>query len=351
MIKSIMHTLDQEFGIKDLGLLHYFLGIQVTFSSKGLFLSQEKYMLDILQKANMIDAKPHCTPMSTTFKLSKHAWEPLSDPTSYRQLVGALQYLTLTWPDLSFAVNKVCQYMQQPTTIHMTVVKHILCYVKATLSCGLLLKPATTFHIDAYTDADWAGNIDDHKSTGGFAIFIGSSLVSWFARKQPTVARFSTETEYRALASYSSEVLWLTFLLKELHINMPHVPCLWCDNISAASLSVNPVFHNRCKHIEIDVHFVRDHIAKNHLQVHYIPSADQLTDILTKPLAQSTFDNLRFKLNALSRAFILRGILNHCITHLQLEEISPISYPQIMSLPKIMLRLLRLLQKMRIIYV
>jgi histone deacetylase 1/2 len=221
------------------------------------------------------------------------------DSTRYRSIVGGLQYLTMTRPDLSFAVNKVCQYLHAPRCTHWSAVKRILRYVKATLSHGLLLQPSTTSPdlLSAFSDADWAGNSDDRRSTGGYAIFYGGNLVAWSARKQATVSRSSTESEYKALANATAELIWVQALLGELGVLQRRPPILWCDNIGATYLSSNPVFHARTKHIEVDFHFVRERVAQKLLQIRFISSKDQLADIFTKPLPLPLFVACKRNLN------------------------------------------------------
>ena len=144
-----------------------------------------------------------------------------NDATQYRSIVGALQYLTLTRPDIDFSVNKVCQFLHAPTTVHWTVVKKILWYVKQCTSMGLGIHRSGSTLVSGFSDADWAGSVDDRKSTGGFAVFIGSNLVSWNARKQATVSRSSTESEYKAIANATAEIMWVQILLAELGIKSP----------------------------------------------------------------------------------------------------------------------------------
>ena len=132
-----------------------------------------------------------------------------NDSTKYRSLVGALQYLTLTRRDIAFAVNKVCQFLHAPTTVHWSAVKRILRYVKGTTNLGLQIRRSRTMLVSSFSDADWAGCVDDRRSTGGFAVFLGDNLVSWTARKQPTVSRSSTEAEYKALANATAEMIWV----------------------------------------------------------------------------------------------------------------------------------------------
>jgi histone deacetylase 1/2 len=180
--------LGSSFALKDLGPLHYFLGIEVhTTGRGGLLLSQRKYASELLERAGMLKCTPVTTPMASSEKLSATDGTLLSSDysTRYRSIVGGLQYLTMTRPDLSFCVNKVCQYLHAPRCVHWSAVKRILRYVQGTISHGLVLRPSSTRPdlLSAFSDAEWAGNADDRRSTGGFAIFYGGNLVSWSARK------------------------------------------------------------------------------------------------------------------------------------------------------------------------
>jgi histone deacetylase 1/2 len=297
----LIYQLGTSFALKDLGPLHFFLGIEVHNQGSGLLMSQRKYASELLQRAGMLKCTPVSTPMASSDKLSATDGTLLStdDSTRYRSIVGGLQYLTMTRPDLSFAVNKVCQYLHAPRCTHWSAVKRILRYVKATLSHGLLLQPSTTSPdlLSAFSDADWAGNSDDRRSTGGYAIFYGGNLVAWSARKQATVSRSSTESEYKALANATAELIWVQALLGELGVSQRRPPILWCDNIGATYLSSNPVFHARTKHIEVDFHFVRERVAQKLLQIRFISSKDQLADIFTKPLPLPLFVACKRNLN------------------------------------------------------
>ncbi|XP_071685432.1 uncharacterized protein [Lolium perenne] len=290
------------FAVKDLGPLHYFLGLEVHQQpSGGLLLTQKKYAMELLQRANMLKCTPATTPMTVIDKLSasEGTLHSADDSTRYRSIVGGLQYLTLTRPDISFAVNKVCQFLHAPRDPHWTAVKRILRFIKFTVSHGLLLRRTSDTLLSAFSDADWAGNFDDMRSTGGHAIFYGGNLIAWAARKQATVSRSSTESEYKAVANATAEIIWVQSLLKELGISQDRIPILWCDNIGATYLSANPVFHARTKHIEVDFHFVRERVARKQLQIKFISSKDQVADIFTKPLALPSFEACRRNLNLL----------------------------------------------------
>jgi histone deacetylase 1/2 len=180
-----------------------------------------------------------------------------------------------------------------------SLVGSLLRYVKATLSHGLLLQPSTTPPdlLSTFSDADLAGDSDDRRSTGGYAIFYGGNLISWSAGKQATVSCSSTESEYKALANATAELIWVQALLRELGVSQRRPPILWCDNIGATYLSSNPVFHARTKHIEVDFHFVRERVAQKLLQIRFISSKDQLADIFTKPIPLPLFVACKHNLN------------------------------------------------------
>jgi len=295
LLQRLIQLLSSEFKLRDLGSVHYFLGIEVQSTSMGLMLRQHKYILDILTRAGMLSCKPVDTPMSTS--KATILPDPLfSDATRFRQIVGALQCLTFTRPDICFAVNRVCQFMHAPTDSHWATVKRILRYLRGTASYGLHITRNSSFALHGFTDADWAGSVEDRKSTGGYLVFFGQTPISWKSGKQRTVARSSTEAEYKALADGAAEVIWLQYLLTDLQIPSTSAPIIWCDNLGATYLSANPIFHARTKHVEVNYHFVRDKVAKKEIQIRFISSQDQLADVFTKPLPTSSFTAFHFKL-------------------------------------------------------
>lgn len=162
---------------------------------------------------------------------------------------------------------------------------------------GLHIRRSLSTLVSAFSDADWAGCADDRRSTGGFAVFLGSNLISWSARKQATVSRSSTEAEYKSMANATAEVMWVQTLLRELGVKAPNSARLWCDNIGATYLSANPVFHARTKHIEVDFHFVRERVAQGLLQIRLISTVDQVADGFTKALPVRQLELFRSNLN------------------------------------------------------
>ncbi|KAL5563802.1 hypothetical protein UlMin_033549 [Ulmus minor] len=306
-IDELITQLHSSFAMRDLGQISYFLGIEVIFDGASIHLSQTRYIADLLTKTEMLDCKPAKTPGVIGKTLSQYDGEPFDDQTKYRSLVGALQYVTLTRPDIAFAVNKACQFMHNPTTAHWLAAKRILRYLRGTMQQGLRLNPSSHLQIQTYADADYASTPDDRRSSSGYCLFLGDNLVSWSATKQKVVSRSSAESEYRGLAIAAAEIVWTLSLLKELCIPQTEVPILWFDNISSSYMAANPVFHARSKHIEVDIHFIRDLVLKKQLQLCYVPTEDQLADLLTKHLSSSRFDSLKSRLCIMSRPFSLRG--------------------------------------------
>lgn len=319
VIQNVITDLQSLFALKDLGSLHQFLGIKFERTSGGLHLSQAHYILDILARVEMSHAKGVSSPMITS-PLSKYNGQPTADHTLYRSVVGALQYVTITRPDVAYSVNKVSQYMHSPLDCHWKAVKRILRYLAWTLSYGLHLKSSSTLDIMAYSNSDWASDQDDRKSTSGYCVFLGNSLISWSARKQPTVSRSSTEAEFRSLTQTTCEVLWLQALLLELRICSSQPSIIWMDNLGAIALSANPVFHSRIKHAEVDFHFVREQVLKGLIHVNHLPSYAQVADGLTKPLTGQSFTRMRNQLCVLPPpTFGLRGRVDNT-NHVSTED-------------------------------
>ncbi|WMV40073.1 hypothetical protein MTR67_033458 [Solanum verrucosum] len=299
-ITTFIHILNQQFSLKDLGSLYYFLGIEVSPSSNGIILSQGSYICDLLRRTNMADAKHISNPTEPGSRLILSG-DPLSDAHLYRSVVGALQYVTITRPEISYAVNRVCQFMQSPTVAHWSAIKRILRYLKGSIHDGLLLRPMSDSSLVTFSDAGWISDPDDSHSQHGFALFYGGNLISWSSRKQKVVARSSTKVEYRALAFATTELIWVQQLISELYSPLIAPPIVFCDNLNAQFLSRNPVIHQRSKHIRLDYHFIREMVEDQSLVVHYVSSQNQIADIFIKVVGTSRFLNLRSKLMVRSR--------------------------------------------------
>lgn len=297
-IAGLKQHLTHHFQTKDLGRLRYFLGIEVAQSKEGISISQRKYALDILEETGMLDCKPIDTPMDPNVKLLPNQGESFSDQGRYRRLVGKLNYLTITRPDISFAVSVVSQFLNSPCDSHWEAVVRILRYIKGSPGRGLVYTDRGHSDIIAYTDADWAGSPADRRSTSGFCILFGGNLVSWKSKKQNVVARSSAEAEYRAMALTTCELVWLKHLLQELCFCGVGTMSLICDNQAALHIASNPVFHERTKHIEIDCHFIREKIISGEIATSFVGSNEQLADIFTKSLRGPRITYICDKLDA-----------------------------------------------------
>ncbi|KAI3730927.1 hypothetical protein L1987_62108 [Smallanthus sonchifolius] len=295
--KHLMSSLAGEFAMKDLGPLTFFLGISVTRRGDQIFLSQQAYAKDILHRAAMDSCKPVATPVDTQSKLSDSSGPLFDDPTTYRSLAGALQYLTFTRPDITYAVQQICMHMHSPRIDHWHALKRILRYIQGTSEFGLLLGPTPQLSLLAYTDADWAGCPDTRRSTSGYCVYLGDNLISWSSKRQSTIARSSAEAEYRGVANVVAEICWLRNLLLELHRPLSRATLIYCDNVSAIYLSGNPVQHQRTKHIELDIHFVREHVQRGNVRILHVPSRYQIADIFTKGLPRILFEDFRSSLS------------------------------------------------------
>ncbi|GJU23025.1 ribonuclease H-like domain-containing protein [Tanacetum coccineum] len=286
--------LQNEFAITNLGSLNYFLGIFAQCTSSGLFLTQTKYATEILEHAHMLNFNPCKTLVSTESKLGPDG-DPVENPYLFLNLTGALQYLTFTRPDLSYAAQQICLYMHDPREPHYTALKRILRYVRGTLDHGLQLYASTTSQLTVYSDADWAGCPSTRRSTSGYCVFLGDNLISWSSKRQHVISRSSAEAEYRGVANAITETARVHNLLRDLLVPLRSATLVYCDNISVVYLSFNPVQHQQTKHIEIDIHFVRDFVATGH--VLHVPSRYHYADIFSKGLPSSLFEEFRSSLS------------------------------------------------------
>ena len=212
--------------------------------------------------------------------------------------MGKLNYLTLTRPDISFPVSIVSQFLNSPCDSHWNAVVQILKYIKRAPGKGLVFTHRGHTNIVMYSDADWARDAIDRRTTSGYCIFVGRNLISWKNKKQTVVARSSTEAEYRAMAHATSELVWLKHLLQELSFCEVGQIELVCDNQSTLHLSSNPVFHERTKHVEVNCHFIREKILSGVIKTSFVNSKNQLVDIFTKSLRSPWITCIRDKMDA-----------------------------------------------------
>ncbi|XP_059590837.1 retrovirus-related Pol polyprotein from transposon RE1 isoform X2 [Vitis vinifera] len=295
-LQNLKKYLSEEFEVKDLGNLKYFLGMEVARSRKGIVVSQRKYILDLLKETGMLGCKPIETPMDSQKKLGIEKESTPVDRGRYQRLVGRLIYLSHTRPDIGFAVSAVSQFMHSPTEEHMEAVYRILRYLKMTPGKGLFFRKTENRDTEVYSDADWAGNIIDRRSTSGYCSFVWGNLVTWRSKKQSVVARSSAEAEYRALAQGICEGIWIKRVLSELGQTSSSPILMMCDNQAAISIAKNPVHHDRTKHVEIDRHFITEKVTSETVKLNYVPTKHQTADILIKALPRPNFEDLTCKL-------------------------------------------------------
>ncbi|KAG9450359.1 hypothetical protein H6P81_010324 [Aristolochia fimbriata] len=278
-----------EFEMSMVGELLFFLGFQIKQQDTGIFLNQEKYAKEMVQKFGMEHTKPKATPMGTNEKLHRDSEGVGSDQHLYRSMIGSLLYLTISRPDLCFSVGVCARYQANPKESHLKAVKRILRYVHGTIELGTFYSNSAIVALAGYSDADWAGNGDDQKSTSGGCFYLGKNLVAWYRKKQNSISLSIAEVEYIAVGSCCTQLLWMKQMLADYGFEQD-ILTVFCDNTSAIDISKKPVQHSRTKHIDIWYHFIRELEAKKIISLEYISTANQLADIFSKILDRTRFE-------------------------------------------------------------
>jgi len=281
MCKDFEELMHQRFKMSSMGELTFFLGLQVKQQQTGIFISQSKYVNDILNKFGFKDAKVASTPMETHKSLTADLEGEDVDVHLYRSMIGSLMYLTASRPDIMFSVCVCARFQVRPKQSHLQAVKRIFRYLKGQPRLGLWYPHDSPFELIAYTDSDYGGANLDRKSTSGGCQFLGARLVSWQCKKQTTVSTSTTEAEYIAASSCCSQVLWIQNQMLDYGSIFMNTP-IYIDNNSAISIVNNPVKHSKTKHIEIRYHFIRDCNEKKLIQVLKVHTDNQYADLFTK---------------------------------------------------------------------
>lgn len=296
LIQSFKDYLSQCFHMKDLRISKYFLGIKLARSPTGIYLCQQKYVLDILKDTGLLAAKPVTFPIEQNHRLALDKSDYMREVPAYKRLVGRLIYLSNTRPDLSYAIHILSQFMHKPRSAHWEAALRVLHYLKGTVGHGILLRADTDLTVTVWCDADWAGCPVTRRSLTGWFIQLGGSSISWKTKTQKMVSLSSAEAEYRAMTFTLKDILWLRALLKSLGVRFTSPIPLFCDNQTAIHISANPVFHERTKHVETNCHFVRDEIVKGTIATQHGPTKAQLADMFTKALGSREFESFLGKL-------------------------------------------------------
>ena len=280
-------------------MLSFFSGVGVLATSIGLLLSQKKYVIDILSKHNMLASKHVSTLFVVDTSLTTLDGSASVNATMYHQVLGGLQHLRMTCPDISFVVNKLSHFMHVPSDHHWGAVKRLFHYLNGTRSLGIRLLVNTPLRLHGFSYTDYIGNPNDRTTTGAFLIFLGANPIFWSSTKQRTVAHSSTEAKYHVIAVFVVKLKWVKSLLLDLLALVQLPPTLFSDNFGVTYLSVNLVFNSRIKHLVIDYHCVRDLVQSSMLCVVHVSIGNQLVDAVTKSLSRSRIFSLCNKIGVI----------------------------------------------------
>ena len=291
--------MQSKYEMSMMGELTYFLGLQVSQRNDGIFICQSMYLRDLLKKYGLEDASTAKTPMATATKLDPDDPGKSVDITSYRGMIGSLLYLTVSRPDIMFSTYLCARFQANPKESHLIAVKCIFKYLKGTPNLGIWYPKGTGPDLNGYTDSDFAGCKIDWKSTSGSCQFLGRRLVSWYCKKQHSVSTSTAEAEYIVARSCCAQILWIRNQLRDYGFLLNKIS-IFCDNTSAIAISNNPVQHSKTKHIDIRYHFIREHVMNGTVELHFVPTEQQLADIFTKPLDEFTFSILVCELGMLN---------------------------------------------------
>ncbi|GKC57057.1 putative ribonuclease H-like domain-containing protein, partial [Tanacetum coccineum] len=296
-----------RFQMSSMGELTFFLGLQVKQKEDGIFISQDKYVAEILKKFDFASVKTASTPIETQKPLVKDEEATDVDVHLYRSMIGSLMYLTASRPDIMFAVCACSRFQVTPKTSHLNVVKRIFRYLKGKPKLGLWYPRVSSFDLEAYSDSDYAGANLDRKSTTGGCQFLGRRLISWQCKKQTIVATSTTKAEYVAAANCCGQVLWIQNQMLDYGFNFMNTK-IYIDNESTICIVKNLVFHSKTKHIEIRHHFIRDAYEKKLIQVLKIHTDDNVADLLTKAFDVSRFNFLIVNIGMINQyAALVKG--------------------------------------------
>ncbi|GJY76147.1 retrovirus-related pol polyprotein from transposon TNT 1-94 [Tanacetum coccineum] len=274
-----------KFKMSMMGKISFFLGLQISQNTRGIFINPSKYSLESLKKYDFDTCDPVDTPMVEKSKLDEDKEGKAVDPSHYRGMIGTLLYLTASRPDIQFAICMCARYQARPSKKHLHTVKRIFRHLRGTVNRGLWYPKDSSIALTAFADADHAGCQDTHRSTSGSMQFLGDRLVSWSSKRQKSVAISSIEAEYIAMSGFCAQILWMRSQLTDYGLGFNKIP-MYCDNKSAIAICCNNVQHSRSKYIDIKFHFIKEHVEKGVIELYFVNTEYQLADIFTKALAR-----------------------------------------------------------------
>lgn len=288
--KDFTDKMKHEFEMSMFEEIKFFVGLQIHQLKHGIFVTQSKYINEILKAFGLEDSKFVSTPMAIGHKISKNDESAEVNQTMYKSIIGKLQYVVHSRPDIALAIGIVARFFANSRENHLMAVKKIIRYLKGTNDLGLYYKRSDKFELNAYTNADWGGNIDDVKRNNGEALFLGKILVTWTSKKQTCTSQSIVEVEYVATTINCTNIVWLKHLLKKMKEEITKTMILYCDNTSAINISKNLVIHAKTNHIAIKYHQVRELLEDKQVKMEYIHTKEQIVDIFTKPLPKYSYE-------------------------------------------------------------
>lgn len=284
LLRLVKIEIEGEFEIRDLGAAKQLLGLNIQQDDKILHVNQCHYIANLLETYNMTDCKPISTPMEFGLKLkSEPEATKVNEP--YRELIGSLIWLsTCTRPDIAYATSKLASFCSHPTEAHWKAAKRVLRYLKATQNIGISYSKKSSEMLQGYSDADWAGDIEDRKSTSGFVFMLSGGAICWESRKQRCVSLSSCESEYISLSDAAKELTFLISLYESITGSKAQTPVIYNDSQSAQKLADNPMTTPRSKHIDTKYHHIRQCLENKLFTISYVPTTEMAADVLTKAL-------------------------------------------------------------------
>jgi hypothetical protein len=299
-VEKFKQEMMEVFEMTDLGLMTFFLGMEIMQDEHEVFICQKKYAKEILKKFKLEECKEMSTPMNQKEKLCKEDGTDKIDQAHFRSLIGCLMYHTATRPDILNAVSILSRFMHCASELHLKAAKRVIRYVKGTCNFGIKFTRSKEFKLVGFSDSDWGGFIDDLRSTSGYCFTLGSGVFSWCSKKQETVTQSTAEAEFVAATAAVNQALWLRKILIDLNLEQKESTEILVDNQAAIAISHNPVFHGKTKHFNIKLFFLREVQKDGAIVLVYCKTEDQAVDIFTKPLPVSKFEFLRTKLGVCS---------------------------------------------------